>query len=118
MTTDPLSHYIDRRSFALLASVFVSYVLTGSLGLNIHPVNTFATLVWPPVGIAFAVFLMYGYRVWPAVFLAALTLNTLFGAPLFVALFLACGNTLGPFAGALLVRWYTDYKDGMLRLSD
>ena len=55
-----------------LTVVVVAYVLSARLGLAIAPVSGFATLVWPPTGIALAALLLRGVRLWPAVMLGAL----------------------------------------------
>jgi len=56
--------------------IAVSYYLMGRLGqlMSIPPGNV--TPVWPPSGIALAAVLLYGYRIWPAIFLGALFGNT------------------------------------------
>lgn len=95
----------------LFAAIFFFYVLTGLIGLTLQSVNTFATLIWAPSGIAFAAYLLYGYRVWPAILLAAFVINASLGAPLFVALVTAFGNTFGPLLGATFVKWYTGHDD-------
>src|SRR5689334_20964275 len=69
------------------------YVLTALFGLHLDAVNGFATLVWPPTGIALFALLRGGYRLWPGVFIGALLANALSGAPPLVALGIACGNT-------------------------
>lgn len=100
----------------IAAIVFFSYLVTGYIGLQLQSVNTFSTLIWPPSGIAFAAFLMYGRRVWPWVYAAALLLNFLIGAPIIIALCIALGNTAGPFAGAYLVKRYGHYNPNSLRV--
>ena len=55
-----------------LIVLFVAYVLSARLGLMISPVSGFATLVWPPTGIALAALLLRGVRLWPAVMLGAI----------------------------------------------
>lgn len=107
-----------RKEIGLFAAVFFAYVLTARIGLSIQPVNTFATLIWPPTGIALAVFILYGYRLWPAVALAAFTVNITIGASVLVALGIALGNTLMPFAGAYFLKHYIGFNPTILRLRD
>ncbi len=52
---------------ALLVMLFVVYVATALFGLSVQSVNTFATLIWAPTGIAIAALTLGGYRLWPAV---------------------------------------------------
>src|SRR5205823_3837719 len=82
----------------------VAYFGTAHLGLFLGAVAGFATLVWPPTGIALVALYLYGFSLWPAVFAAALLVNLVHGAPLLVAFAIACGNTLEAVAGAWLLR--------------
>lgn len=75
----------------LLACV---YVVSGHLGLGLDPVGGFATLVWPPTGIALSALLLGGIRLWPGVALGAFLVNLWNGAPPLVACGVALGNTL------------------------
>lgn len=65
MPRDPL------RYFFRLVGLFAAYVVTARLGLMLDAVGGFATLVWPPSGIALAALLIGGYRLWPAIALGA-----------------------------------------------
>src|SRR4051812_41911652 len=76
-----------------LIAVFVVYFAAAKLGLKIDAVSGFATLVWPPTGIALAAILLYGYRLWPAIALAAFLVNLMTGAPFLVACGIGIGNT-------------------------
>ena len=67
------------------------------MGLSLSPVSGFATLIWPPTGIALAATLLFGPSVGPAIFLAAFTVNLITGAPVTVAAGIGVGNTFeGP----------------------
>ena len=89
-----------RRYVVILCALSVAYFLTAKIGLSFHPVSGFATLVWPPSGIALAALLYFGYRFWPAITIAAFLINLVIGAPMLVALGIAIGNTLEPLLGA------------------
>jgi two-component system CheB/CheR fusion protein len=80
------------------------YAVAGRLGLAIAPVHHFASLVWPPAGIALAALLLGGIRLWPGVALGAFVVNWWAGAPVPVALGIAAGNTLEAVVGAQLIR--------------
>jgi signal transduction histidine kinase len=86
-----------------IAGVFVAYLATARLGLLMDAVNGFATLVWPPTGIALFALLRFGYRTCPAVFAGALAANLWSGATPSAALGIALGNTLEAVAGAWLL---------------
>lgn len=85
------SHIVYLGKIGLLAA---SYFATAKLGLELYSVNTFAALVWPPTGIALASLLLFGYRLFPGIALGAFLINLSLGAPPFVAIGVALGNTL------------------------
>src|SRR5215472_3315387 len=94
-----LTHAVD------VTAVLVAYVLSARLGLAMAPLSGFATLVWPPTGIALAALLLRGVRLWPAVLLGALAANVWTGGPFAVAVGIGIGNTLEALLGmALLTR--------------
>ncbi|HEU5284781.1 MAG TPA: MASE1 domain-containing protein, partial [Burkholderiales bacterium] len=75
---------------ALAACYFL--VADASLLLAIQP--GYASAVWPPSGIALAVLLTFGARLWPGIWIGAAMANfSIDGAPL-PALIIASGNTL------------------------
>ena len=64
-----------KKVFAYIGAVTVLaavYFVAAVAGLRFDAVSGFATLVWPPTGIALAAFLISGPRVWPAIFAGAL----------------------------------------------
>jgi PAS domain S-box-containing protein len=99
----------------LLAAV---YALSARLGLQIHAVHTFATLVWPPTGIALVALLLWGPRFWPGVMAGALLANLWTGASLPVALAIGAGNTLEALLGAWALRKIPGFSDSLERLQD
>jgi signal transduction histidine kinase len=85
---------------AKIAAIAILYVLAARAGLQLDAISGFATLVWPPSGIALAALLLGGYQLWPGIFLGALIANVLTGAPPLIALGIAAGNTLEPLLAA------------------
>src|SRR5690349_20559880 len=63
----------------LIAAV---YTVIARLGLMLGAVSGFATLVWPPSGIAIVALWRYGYRTWPAITIGAFLVNVWTGAPI------------------------------------
>src|SRR5512135_470033 len=51
------------------------YLVCGKLGLSLAVVHANATPVWPPTGVALAALLIWGYRLWPGIFLGAFLVN-------------------------------------------
>jgi signal transduction histidine kinase/CheY-like chemotaxis protein len=91
---------------AAMVAVAVLYFLAGKLGLSLAVVNTSATAVWPPTGIAIAAVLLFGRRVWPGILLGAFLVNltTTFGV--LSSAGIAVGNTLEALiAGVLVARF-------------
>jgi integral membrane sensor domain MASE1 len=86
--------------------LFLSYLLTAYLGLSLDAVGGFATLVWAPTGISLAFLLIYGTKLWPAIFLAAFFINLYFGANYLAAIGIALGNTLEAVAAVFLLKKY------------
>lgn len=84
--------------------LFAAYVATALLGLALDPVGGFASLVWPPTGIALAALVRGGPRLWPAVAAGAFVANVWSGAPLLAATGIAAGNTIEALVGARLLR--------------
>jgi|SRR3990170_33122 len=82
------------------------YFLAGKLGLQLAIAHPRATAVWPPTGIALAAFLLYGRRVWPAIFAGAFLVSLTTAGTVATTLGIATGNTLEGLVGAALVeRW-------------
>jgi signal transduction histidine kinase len=87
-----------------IAALAILYTIVAKLGLSLDAVSGFATLVWPPTGLALASLLLFGFRLWPGVFLGALAVNVWNGAPMAVALGIALGNTLEAVLGVFVMR--------------
>src|SRR5206468_2383169 len=86
---------------AVLAGV---YVAAGKLGLTLAFEHASATAVWPPTGIALAAMLLYGYRVWPVIFVGALLVNATSAGSICTSLAIAAGNTREGLLGVWLER--------------
>ena len=88
------------------------YVGVGRFGLSLAIVNESASAVWPPTGLAIAVLLIWGRRLWPAIFVGAFIVNILTHSPAQTNLAMvmaktfgvALGNTFEALTGAWLVQ--------------
>lgn len=87
-------------------------------GLSLDRVSGFATLVWPPTGIALAAILFLGWRVWPGIFAGALAANMITGASVPTALGIASGNTLEALVGGYALLRITDFRRALDGLRD
>src|SRR5213080_1960829 len=81
----------------------VVYFIAGKLGLMLASMHASASPVWPPAGIALAALLVFGYRVWPAIFVGAFLVNFWTTLNILSSLGIAGGNTLEAICGAWLV---------------
>lgn len=81
-----------------------AYVAGAKIGLALSFSHPLVTAVWPPTGIAVAALMIWGYRVWPGIFIGAVVANSLDGAGLPVAGGIAVGNTLAPIVAVALLR--------------
>jgi signal transduction histidine kinase len=100
-----------------LALVALAYWLTARLSLQLALVHGQVTPIWPPTGIALVSMLVFGRRVWPAVFVAALAVNLPIGPSPVGAALIAAGNTLAPLAAALFLQ-RAGFRIGLDRLRD
>jgi len=80
------------------------YFLAGKLGLALAFVHASASAFWPPTGIAIAAALLFGLRIWPAIFVGAFLVNLTTSGDVATSLGIASGNTLEAVVAAWLVR--------------
>jgi diguanylate cyclase (GGDEF)-like protein len=102
---------------ALLLGIAALYFGAGKLGLSFAFANPSATPVWAPTGIALAALLLYGRRVWPAIFAAAFLVNLTTAGNLATSIGIAAGNTLEGVLGWWLVSRWAGGKDAFKRAS-
>jgi diguanylate cyclase (GGDEF)-like protein len=91
------------RRLLVMAVLAVLYFAAAKLGLRLAYVNASATAVWAPTGIALAALLLFGYEVWPGVFVGAFAANLFTAGNLETSTYIAIGNALEGIAGAYLV---------------
>ncbi len=87
-------------------AVLVFYFIAGKFGLSLAFVNSSASAVWPPTGIAIAVLLVLGYGFWPAIFLGAFLVNFTTTGFLPTSVAIAIGNVIEGLLGAYLINKY------------
>ena len=108
------------RSFSglpLIGLLAIAYFIAGKLGLMLASLHASASPVWPPAGIALAAMLLFGYRVWPAIFVGAFLVNLTTAGNVATSLAIAPAILIGQRArvvdldGALLLA--RDRPDGL-----
>lgn len=62
-----LGDSLSPRNLALFASIALVYFAAGRLGLKLAFVHPYETPIWIPSGVSLAAFILFGYRVWPAI---------------------------------------------------
>jgi signal transduction histidine kinase len=106
-----------RRALTISALAIV-YVVAARAGLMLDAVAGFATLVWPPSGLALAALLILGMDLWPGVFIGAFVANLITGAPVPVALGIGLGNTLEAVLAVYALRRIPGFGISLERLVD
>ncbi len=99
------------RSAIELAAIGLAYFVFAKVGLALASINPSATPIWPPTGLALAAIILWGYRVWPAIFLAALIANVTTAGSIYTSLAIALGNTLECLVGGYLVHRWSEGTD-------
>jgi len=93
------------------------YFATARLGLDLAVVAKQVSVIWPATGLALALLVLRGRRLWPAIFLGAFAANYLGDTPLLAAAGIASGNTIEALLGATLLR-RVEFRPAMRRLHD
>jgi PAS domain S-box-containing protein len=74
-------------------------------------INPAATPLWPPTGVALALVLLRGYRIWPAILAGAFSPHLIAGGSVLEFGSVGIGALLAAFAGAWLIsRWSNDQQ--------
>lgn len=90
------------KDLGLVLGLATVYFSLGRLGVIFSFMHPGVTPIWPPLGIAVAGLLIFGYRVWPGVFLGALAVELTTPCNLSTSLLLATTNTLESLVGTWL----------------
>ena len=101
----------------------VVYFVTGKMGTFLAIPPGYATVIWPPSGIALAGILLYGYRVWPGILLGSLLVNfsttwdirSSFDIFISITIVLAIstGAALQAIVGAYLLRRFAGFPNSL-----
>ncbi|MEA3178883.1 MAG: hypothetical protein QOI59_2406 [Gammaproteobacteria bacterium] len=102
--------------FEVLAAAIV-YFATARLGLELAVVARPVSIIWPATGLALALLILRGRRLWPAVLLGAFAANALNETSIFTSAGIAIGNTLEALVGATLLQ-RVGFLPSMRRLHD
>jgi len=99
----------------IISSVYIALVKGG---LSFTPEGTDITPVWPPAGFATAALFIGGLKYWPAIMLASLLGNSIFGylSPSSIAMIICVDTLEGVAAAALLQRF--KFRPHLARVRD
>ncbi len=121
-----LSHISIRRTIEIIVVAAVYYAVA-RLSLLLAFQKTNASPVWPPSGIAFALILWRGYRVWPGIMAGAFCANMVTflqsqAAPaptlMVASLLIGIGNTLEAMTGRFLLERLATVTHAFTRTHD
>src|SRR5215468_12405607 len=94
-----------------LIGIGLTYFVLAKSGLALALINPSASSIWPPTGFALAAMVLWGYRTWPAIFLAAMIANATTAGSIGIAISIATGNSLEALAGAVLINVWSNGRD-------
>src|ERR1700722_3017082 len=94
--------------FTAILGLALVYFIAGKLGLKLAFLNQSASAVWPPTGIALAAVLLFGYRLWPGIWIGAFLVNITTTGTFATSVAIAGGNTLETLLGAWLIQQFAN----------
>src|ERR1051325_1012951 len=108
-----------RLRYALqIAAVMAAYFAAARVGLLAAVAQPVVSSAWPPSGVALAVLLVWGVRLWPGIAVGAFLLNWPAGVSAAGAAGIASGNTLEAVAAAWLLTRVVDFRPSLERVRD
>lgn len=106
------------RTVATSLLVAIAYVVGAKCGFAVAFATKQVTAVWPPTGIALAALLIWGYRVWPGVWIGAFVSNAMSAEPAWAAATIATGNTVAPLVAAIFLKRAGGFEPALERVRD
>src|SRR5205085_12529534 len=106
------------RTVLIGAAIATAYVAAAEVGFRAAFVAEQVTTVWAPTGIAVASLLIWGARLWPAIWLAAFAVNVATSAPPWTAIAVAAGNTLEAVIATAALRRLPRFDFRFRRIAD
>ena len=102
---------LNFRYIFFASTLVLIYFVAGKFGLKLAYINLSTSPVWAPTGISLAAFLIWGYRVWPAIFIGAFLVNITTTGIIATSIGIAIGNTLEGIVGAYLITRFVHYEN-------
>lgn len=105
-----------KRYLLSLIVLYVVYYFAGMIGLDLGLTGS-VTCIWPSSGIALAAVLLFGYRMWPAIFLAVISIGLTENHSFMVGIGSGLANVSEIFIAAYLLKKY-DFSFNMSTVRD
>src|SRR5262245_39531026 len=96
---------------AVLTGIALTYFLLAKSGLALALIHPSASPIWPPTGFALAAILLWGYRIWPAIFIGATIANATGSGSIGTAISIATGNSLEALVGAVAINVWCNGRE-------
>jgi signal transduction histidine kinase len=92
---------------AVVCALTLAYYLAGRFGLSMASLNSSASPVWPPTGLALGAMILLGRWTWPAVLAGAFLVNLSTSGDWIASGMMAGGNALEALTGAWLAERFS-----------
>ena len=88
-----------------LAIITACYLGLAALWLSAPSINLAATPLWPPSGLALALVLVRGFRIWPAILVGLFSFQLMAGHSVLESASVGVGSLFAALAGAAMTLW-------------
>ena len=96
------------------------YALVGEVSILLAIPPGYSAAIWPPAGIALVAMLIYGYRIWPGVFLGSFLINIWIGFEetailnsIFLPIMIALGAVLQALVGKYILQKFANFPNSL-----
>jgi integral membrane sensor domain MASE1 len=96
------------KNIALFSLLTVAYFFAARMGVRFALVQPYGTPIWFPAGGAIVALILFGYRVWPAVFLGSLFGHLSAAGLVTLSFVVPVGATMEGLLGAYLVNKFAN----------
>jgi diguanylate cyclase (GGDEF)-like protein/PAS domain S-box-containing protein len=96
----------------------LAYFIAARIGLSLALVGHSVSVFWPSSGIALAILMLYGSRLWPGVFVGAFCANLFSSLPVLSVFGIATGSTLEALLGAFLLSRHAHFSVDLSQARD
>lgn len=109
---------LSYRYFVKIGLFALAYLVLAQAGVTLAATAYRQPLIWPPVGLALAIILLYGYNLWPGIAIGAFVAVVFAEMGPGLALNAAVAGTLEVLLGAYLLRRWANFHSSLNRVQD